>query len=62
MTLPNSEQFPDDPDSLPPARRRRARRLLAPLNADERAAIWTKPSIALRRPSISSCSPSFVGL
>jgi len=29
---------PDDPDSLPPARRRRARRLLAPLEADERAA------------------------
>lgn len=29
---------PDDPDSLPPARRRRARRLLAPMDADERAA------------------------
>ena len=29
---------PDDPDSLPPARRRRARRLLTPLEADERAA------------------------
>jgi hypothetical protein len=29
---------PDDPDSLPPARRRRARRLLAPMEADERAA------------------------
>jgi hypothetical protein len=34
----NSERFPDDPDRLPPARRRRARRLLAPLDADERAA------------------------
>lgn len=33
-----SEQLPDDPDRLPPARRRRARRLLAPLEADERAA------------------------
>lgn len=33
----NSESFPDDPDLLPPARRRRARRLLAPLEADERA-------------------------
>jgi hypothetical protein len=38
MTLPTNEQIPDDPDQLPPARRRRARRLLAPLDADERAA------------------------
>ncbi|HSF82352.1 MAG TPA: DUF389 domain-containing protein [Anaerolineales bacterium] len=38
MSLHKSEHFPDDPDQLPPARRRRARRLLAPLNADERAA------------------------
>jgi hypothetical protein len=38
MNFPQSEQFPHDPDSLPPARRRRARRLLAPLEADERAA------------------------
>ncbi|RPI33979.1 MAG: DUF389 domain-containing protein, partial [Chloroflexota bacterium] len=37
MNLPNTVQFPDDPDHLPPARRRRARRLLAPLDADERA-------------------------
>ena len=36
--IPTSEQIPDDPDRLPPARRRRARRLLAPLDADERAA------------------------
>ena len=38
MSLPKSENFPDDPDLLPPARRRGARRLLAPLDADERAA------------------------
>lgn len=38
MNRYNSERYPDDPDSLPPARRRRARRLLAPLDADERAA------------------------
>lgn len=37
MNLPFTEETPDDPDNLPPARRRRARRLLAPLNADERA-------------------------
>lgn len=38
MNLPQSEQFPHDPDRLPPARRRRAQRLLAPIEADERAA------------------------
>lgn len=38
MSIPQTEQIPDDPEQLPPARRRRARRLLAPLNADERAA------------------------
>jgi hypothetical protein len=38
MNLPTSEHLPDDPERLPPARRRRARRLLAPLEADERAA------------------------
>lgn len=37
MNLPTSEEIPDDPDRLPPARRRRARRLLAPLDVDERA-------------------------
>lgn len=37
MNFQPAEQFPDDPDHLPPARRRRARRLLAPLDADERA-------------------------
>ncbi len=38
MNLPKTQTFPDDPQNLPPARRRRALRLLAPLNADERAA------------------------
>jgi hypothetical protein len=36
MIVNISEQLPDDPNNLPPARRRRARRLLAPLDADER--------------------------
>jgi len=51
MNIPTSEQFPDDPESMPPARRRRARRLLAPLDADERVAYLDE--IALRT------SPSF---
>ncbi len=38
MNLPQTAQSPDDPEQLPPARRRRARRLLAPLDSDERAA------------------------
>jgi hypothetical protein len=38
MNLPPIEQIPDDPTTLPPARRRRQQRLLAPLEADERAA------------------------
>ena len=37
MNIPPTEHFPDDPEHLPPARRRRARRLLAPMDADERA-------------------------
>jgi Domain of unknown function (DUF389) len=37
MSIPKTEHIPDDPDLMPPARRRRARRLLAPLEADERA-------------------------
>ena len=51
MNLPKTEQEPDDPNQMQPARRRRARRLLAPLNADERAdfqnqlALRTLPSI-----------------
>lgn len=37
MNFSRTEQIPDNPDDLPPARRRRARRLLAPLDTDERA-------------------------
>ncbi len=36
MNIPNAELIPDDPERLPPARRRRAQRLLAPLDAGER--------------------------
>lgn len=36
MTQFNSKITPDDPDNLPPARRRRARRLLAPMESDDR--------------------------
>jgi hypothetical protein len=39
MNQLNAESTPDDPNQLPPARRRRARRLLAPLGADERAVL-----------------------
>ncbi len=38
MSIPTTEHLPEDPEHLPPARRRRARRVLAPLEADERAA------------------------
>ncbi len=38
MSLPKTEQTPDDPQKMPPARRRRARRLLLPLSATEREA------------------------
>lgn len=51
MSLPNTENIPDDPDLMPPARRRRARRLLAPLDADERSTVLDQ----LRRRT----SPSF---
>jgi len=37
MSIPTSEQYPDDPEGMPAARKRRAQRLLAPLDADERA-------------------------
>ncbi len=37
MRFSSSEMTPHDPKQLPPARRRRARRLLTPLNADEQA-------------------------
>jgi len=51
MNLPKTEQIPDDPERLSPARRRRARRLLAPMDMDDRAtsvdslAHYTTPSI-----------------
>ena len=38
MSFPRIEKTPDDPQQLPPARRRRARRLLLPFNSDEREA------------------------
>lgn len=37
MSIPTSETHPDDPEEMPAARRRRAQRLLAPLDIDERA-------------------------
>jgi hypothetical protein len=39
MPLHQSETFPEDPDFMSPARRRRARRILAPLDVDERSVI-----------------------
>ena len=36
MSQFNANVTPDDPDQLPPARRRRARRLLAPMEAEDR--------------------------
>ena len=38
MSFLQTERIPDDPKKLPPARRRRAGRLLLPLSADEREA------------------------
>lgn len=38
MSLPQTEQTPDDAEHLPPARRRRAQRLLIPVTANEREA------------------------
>lgn len=38
MSFPKTQQIPDDAQQLPPARRRRAQRLLLPFNADEREA------------------------
>lgn len=40
----NSEHIPDDPDRLPPARRRRAKRSLIPAEIDERAEVLDKIS------------------
>ncbi len=51
MPVHQSETFPEDPNFLPPARRRRARRILAPLDVDERSLILDQ--IARR------ASPSF---
>jgi hypothetical protein len=51
MNFPTSEHIPDNPDDLPPARRRRAHRLLAPLEADQRAAFLDRLSLRI--------SPSF---
>jgi len=51
MNFPTSEQFPEDPSKMPPARKRRAQRLLTPLNSDERTTFLdllvhrTSPSI-----------------
>jgi uncharacterized membrane protein len=39
MSLLKTDNIPDDPELLPPARRRRARRLLAPLEVSERAMV-----------------------
>jgi len=39
MNQLNAESTPEDPAKLPPARRRRARRLLVPIGADERAVL-----------------------
>jgi uncharacterized membrane protein len=51
MSQFNSQIIPDDPDQMAPARRRRARRLLAPMDANERAAFISKAAQRL--------SPSF---
>ncbi len=37
MNISTSDTHPDDPEGMPAARRRRAQRLLAPLDIDERA-------------------------
>jgi hypothetical protein len=50
MSLPQTQPIPDDPEQLPPARRRRARRLLAPLDADQRAAF---ADLTMRRAALS---------
>jgi len=51
MNLPKTEQIPDDPNLLPPARRRRAGRLLTPLSSSDRESFLDE--VALR------VSPSF---
>ena len=42
MELPQTEMTPNDPKLMPPARRRRARRLLTPLEAEERDAVYER--------------------
>ncbi len=42
MTIPRSQSQPHDPNKLPPARRRRARRALLPLDAAEKEAFWNE--------------------
>ncbi len=42
MTIPRSQAAPEDPRQLPPARRRRAGRTLAPLDAAEKHAFWNE--------------------
>ncbi|MBN1665530.1 MAG: DUF389 domain-containing protein, partial [Anaerolineales bacterium] len=39
MKIPPTQQMPDDPERMPPARRRRAGRLLLPFDAEERETI-----------------------
>jgi len=51
MNLSQPDPIPDDPNRLPPARRRRALRLLAPLDTDERAAFSAELALKI--------SPSF---
>lgn len=51
MNLSQPDPVPDDPNRLPPARRRRALRLLAPLDTDERAAFSAELALKI--------SPSF---
>ena len=51
MSLPTSESIPDDPQNLPPARRRRDRRLIVPRELDDRTAFLNELAHSL--------SPSF---
>jgi len=68
MSLPHTEQIPDNPDNLPPARRRRANRLLAPLEAHEKAAFladlayWASPSFDYYLFSAISGAVLFLGI
>lgn len=60
MSLPTSEPIqPDDPSKLPPARRRRQRRLLAPADNDERTALL-EGLVARLTPSFDFLFLSFI--